>query len=206
MPGPTGQAWALAQCSRLLTARTGGGRYSNFTSTSGLNLWGNTGCGVVANDTNTGGANWLLLTPDQADNGAGQKGGVWTTAISQTINGFVTDFGFKIVNSVGTLGNGFGFSIQDDNDSYWCGDGGPLTNSVTVQFCTSNPVNSVVVSGYDSSGAAISVAQQNLTPLGLTLGNGNLHDARVEYDNNLMNVYIDGVAVITQPSHQPGYL
>jgi subtilisin-like proprotein convertase family protein len=160
--------------------------YTNFTSIAGLNL--------VGSAAQTGSV--LRLTPAAA----GQVGNAWATNKLSCAAGFDTRFQFQMSNPGGGGGDGIAFVVQNVGpsapESYVALGNG--TNYLAVDFNTflnaqtdvsSNSVGIVTNNGY--------VAQVDLTPLGINLKDGAVHQGRITYNGTGMSVYLDGLQLFT---------
>ncbi len=207
-----GQSAATAQFSTNFVPRTAGDlylgydptlkptpiRYSDFSSTAGLNL--------VGSATQLG--NVLRLTP-AADTVSGQA---WATIKQPCAAGFDTRFRFQYSNTgsrpgVTPGGEGITFAVQNVGPNTPLNFGGLQegTNSVSVHFnafwnwpsCTAGP-------GCDISGNSVGivtnagyVSQVDLNQLGINLKDGAVHQARISFNGATLSVWLDGVMVFT---------
>jgi hypothetical protein len=172
--------------------------YTNFSSTTGLNL---VGASAVV-----GGA--LRLTPAAE----GELGNAWAINKQQCATGFDTYFQFRISSPGSRPGtpsgaDGLMFTVQNTGptDPAWHPPLGTPNGSVGVFFNTF--LNWPGCSDYtqcDVSDNCVGVvsnslylAQANLTPLGINLKDGAVHNVRVAFDGARMSVWLDASAVLS---------
>jgi Legume lectin domain/HYR domain len=172
--------------------------YSNFNSTNGLNLLGT--AAVV------GGA--LRLTP-AADTVNGE---VWAIAKQPCAGGFETSYGFRITDPGARPGtppgsDGVIFTVQNigpaDPNLYDLGS--PADGSVSVIFntwrnwmdCTDYTHCDVSANSVGVLSNGLYLAQADLTPWGLNLKDGAVHNARIAFDGTALTVWLDGLMVLT---------
>ncbi|MCE5314079.1 MAG: chitobiase/beta-hexosaminidase C-terminal domain-containing protein [Armatimonadota bacterium] len=166
--------------------------YSSFSNTTGLNL---------LNSAAVSGT-YLRLCTDYADGSSstGSSAQAWTTNKFSTAAGFVTEFQFKIANTLGQTADGFVFAVQNAGSSAFGWASGPA-NSVCLRFDTfqntGEPSNGFIAVCGSATG---DLARVNLKSLDINIADGSLHTARIEYGSGFMNVYIDGVIRISKLS------
>jgi hypothetical protein len=169
--------------------------FSNFSSTSGLTINGNSGT------TSTSDGTVLRLVPAIGD----QAGSVFSTA-QRNISGFSTAFQFRLTNrsgvndSTGKNGaDGFVFVVQRVGSTSLGGIGeflgySGIGSSVGVEFDTykngSSPeldLNSNHI-GIDSAGSLHSLITTGTTPVSPTFDDGNLWTAWIDYNGSTLEV------------------
>lgn len=172
--------------------------YTDFTSTSGLSL--------VGNAASVAGVLRLTAAVE------GQLGTAWYQDKLRCASGFETEFRFRI-SAAGSRpgtpagGDGFSFSVQNLGPATATAPAalGSATNCVGVFFNTfhnwpgcADSVN--CDAGDNSVGVFVNaayVAQTNLTAFGITLDDGNPHLTRVVFTGSQLDVWIDGVRVLS---------
>lgn len=166
--------------------------YPNFNSIAGLNL-----VGTAAQNGNV-----LRLTPAETS----KMGSAWAANKQYCAAGFDTHFQFRLTNQGGGGGDGCCFLLQNlgPNSDVWGGQG-VWTNFVSVFFNTAhNWPGCTDYKRCDVSGNSVGIrtnevylTQVDLTPLGINLEDGAVHQGRVLYDGINMSVWLDGVMVFT---------
>src|ERR1039457_5634233 len=170
----------LALCVMLAACNLPAFTYTNFNSTSGLNL-----TGVAAVDDGV-----LRLTPE-VDSVVGTA---WAVAKQPCAGGFDTRFQFRISNPGGRPGtppggDGFLFTIQNigSSDPTCHPNTSPADGSISVFFNTFwNWPDSTDFTLWDVSGNSVGVvsnglylAQRDLNARGVNLKDGAVHDAHI---------------------------
>jgi hypothetical protein len=176
--------------------------FGNFSAKQGIHLTGD--ALFTKNKT-------LRLTPAAF----GTTGNAWLAQQQPCASAFSTRFHFRMRGSDSAFGNGDGitFSVQNvsPDDLVWAATNA-TNNYVSVFFntfwnwpgCTCPDVSG------NSAGILLNnnyVAQTDLTPLGIQLSDGNVHEARIDSDSESLTVSIDGKAVLSNvpmPGMQPG--
>jgi subtilisin-like proprotein convertase family protein len=166
--------------------------FADFSSIAGLNLVGNAGQNGAV----------LRLTP-AAQN---QMGSAWATNKQPCASGFRTSFQFQFSNPGSGGGDGVGFVVQNlgPNSDVWGGQGN-WTNYVSVFFNTAwNWPGNTDYTHSDISGNSVGirtnelyVTQVDLTPLGINLKDGAVHQSRITFDGATMSVWLDGIMLFT---------
>ncbi|MEI6914286.1 MAG: chitobiase/beta-hexosaminidase C-terminal domain-containing protein, partial [Armatimonadota bacterium] len=168
-------------------------QYSNFTSTSGLSLYNS--ASVVSNSS-TGQLKWLRLCQDGTSTGANAQ--VWTQSKYNTVNGFVVEFQFKVVNSTGMAADGFSFAIHNAGATAAGWSYGP-DSAVSLRFDTflngDEPSNSFMAVSASGLG---DLARVDLQAIGFQITDSALHSVRIECGNGLMNVILDGTTRVSR--------
>jgi len=178
-------------------------QFTNFASTQGLTLTDN--ATVIS-----GGI--LQLTPSQTS----RHGAAWSKTKLPVNDGFDTTFQFRIAGPfIGGGGDGIAFTIQNISPTAdaFSAIGGSRGNAISVFFNTfmnwpgcASPVTCDLYS--NSIGIGINdqyVIQTDLTPFGIELKDGNIHEARVIYGAEGITVILDGSVVLANvPLPGPG--
>jgi len=163
--------------------------YSDFSSTSGLNL---TGAATQSGNT-------VLLTPATEN----MNGGLWYAQKQYVAGGFDTSFSFRITNPGGIAGGGDGisFSIQNQSATAAGSEYGPVTApELGVSFNTfQNPgepsANFVGIATNNGPAGGAWVALFDLNSTSINLKDGNVHNATVGYNGTGLSVILDGVSI-----------
>ena len=182
--------------------------YTNFSSTAGLNL-----VGVAAQYGTV-----LRLTP-AADTVLGTA---WAQAKQPCASGFDTRFQFRISNPGSRPGtpagaDGIMFTVQNTGPTgpIWIPPSDLQAGYVSVFFntflnwpgCTDYTQCDVSDNSVGVVSNGLYVAQTDLTPRGINLKDGAVHNARVAFDGTGLTVWLDGAMVLTNvpvPGHGPG--
>lgn len=165
--------------------------FSNGSTPPGMNLVGNA---VITDDPGGGFFDQRLRLTFSA---GGQVGSAWRTSLSDVVGGFDTTFRFQTSFHGGGGADGISFNIQSLGDSLLTGHLGPGAGSLSVAFDTyqngGDPSDNFV--RIYSGGSDIAV--RNLYSDGINMKDSNTHTARIVYAPGDLDVYVDGIAVLS---------
>ncbi|MEI6785430.1 MAG: LamG-like jellyroll fold domain-containing protein, partial [Verrucomicrobiota bacterium] len=166
--------------------------YANFSSTAGLSLVGSTArSGSV-----------LRLTPAAQD----VLGNAWALTKQPCAAGFDTRFQFQITNPGSLVGtppgaDGINFVMQNSGPSA----SSPINEYVSVFFntflnwpdCPDYTQCDVSANSVGVYSNGLYLAQTDLTPKGINLKDGTVHDAHIVFDGTALTVWLDGQLVLS---------
>jgi hypothetical protein len=165
--------------------------YTDFSSTAGLNL-----VGSAAQNGSV-----VRLTPATE----AQYGAMWYNANPYVANGFTTSFQFRISNpaSLGG-GDGIAFALQNVGNTAAGMEYGAFSNNFGITLNTffnggMEPSDNFVgiVTNTDAAGNASYQSTYDLNGTGITLKDGNIHSATLNYNGHNLSMAIDGISIFS---------
>ena len=173
--------------------------YSDFSSTTGLNLGGAAHQSDTSLRLTTSGTSWT-------------GGDAWYSAKQSVGSGFTTDFTFQITSPTNGGADGFAFVLQNQSATAAGSSGAEHYNgvqpSLVIEFDTyndgggqnDNDDNHISIQYGGTYSPSNSLGYAALTDLGIDLSDGSVHTAAISYLSNTLTVTVDGISVLTVSS------
>ncbi len=169
--------------------------YANGSTPPGMQLVGNA---VITDDLGGGFTDQRLRLTFSS---GGQQGSGWRNSISNVSQSFDTTFTFQISFPGGGGADGFSFNVHNLGSSINVGENGPgVAGSLTVAFDTWNNGGSEPSDNFIrvfSNGADIATRDMNSGVGAVNMSDSGTYTARVAYAPGDLDVYINGVQVIS---------